>query len=390
MSAFSRRWLFSDVGLLVMGLIAVVVVAILLPNGKTTTRRRSTNVQSHYQSGTLALRLWLEEMGYRTKVLSTNRVDPGGCDVIFVLDPDYPYEVEDARTVSEWVAEGHTLIVAGGSGAATNSLLTPYGVSVDNWQRDVSKLLHTSPTLSNPPFYYADAGGSSFTINTPRTDVAMHLVSEAGEPVLASFPYGSGLVWLMGTEYPFTNQGIQFEYNARLILNLLAHVDYGATIGFEEALRLPGEQSQQPSGLTDWFITSHAGQSILAAVGLVMVFLLMRGRRFGQPVPLTQEHLRREPVEFIVAMAHLMRRSGHRAEALRYYRSEVQRVLAHRYGVDPHLPADELVRVVALHDPTVDTAALANLLQQLSRKSVNEQELVRLALEVYDWIGDRD
>jgi hypothetical protein len=111
---------------------------------------------------------------------------------------------------------------------------------------------------------------------------------------------------------------------------------------------------------------------------------------FGQPVPLIQEQLRREPVEFIVAMANLMRRSGHRAEALRYYRAELQRVLAHRYALDPHTPANELARVVAMRDPTIDTAALTSLLQGLSRQSVSEQELVRLVLEVHEWIGDRN
>jgi hypothetical protein len=386
MSATSRRRHFSDTGLLVLGLIAVVATAIVLPHDHTTTRRQTTSVQSDQRDGAMALRLWLEDIGYRTEIITASQADLDGFDVIFVLEPDHPYAPADAEAVSKWVAGGHTLVAAG-TGPATSSLLTPYDVSLIGWYYEGS-LSQTSPALSSPHFGAVEAGNSIATITTSRTDVAIHLVSESGEPVMASIFHGRGIVWVVGTAYPFTNEGLHTESNAGLILNLLAHVQDGATIGFDETLRMSAQQ--QPSGLTDWLVTSRAGSSILAAAGLIMVFLLLHGRRFGRPVPLTQEQLRREPVEFIVAMAHLMRRSGHRGEALRHYRLELQRVLAQRYGVDPYASADELVGVVALHDPTLDPAALARLLQQLSRRSVSEQELVRLALAVHEWIGERD
>jgi hypothetical protein len=403
MSAAIRRWHFSDTGLLVALLIAVVVTAVLLPQPSSTptARRTSASVQSKTSSGAMTLRLWLEQMGYQTKVLTASRVNPAGCDVLFVLEPYYPYTAEDAQLVAQWVADGHTLIVANGAHSLTtppdappaaNSLLTPYGMTLTNWPPDSPPLIQTGPALSNPPFDIIKTSGTISAVATSRTDAAVHLVSSSGKPVVMSIFHGSGTVWVMGTVYPFTNEGLTAESDARFILNLLAPVPDGATIGFEEGLRLPATGQQTPSssgGLIEWVLTSRAGRSILAALALVMVFLLLRGRRFGQPIPLAQEHLRREPVEFIAAMANLMRRSGQRTEALRHYRAELQRVLAHRYAVDPHTPAAELVRVVAQTDPTIDTAALAKLLQDLSRPSVSEQDLVRLALEVHTWIGDR-
>jgi hypothetical protein len=391
MSAVIRRWHFSDTGLLVVFLIAIVVTAVLLPQPSSTptARRTSASVQSKYSGGASTLRQWLEQMGYQTKVLSTDRVNPAGCDVLFVLEPVYPYTTEDAQAVAQWVADGHTLIV-GVSDIAANSLLGPYNVSLIGW-RYTGVLTPTGPALSDPPFSAVEAGGQIGIITTSRTDAAVQLVSASGDPVVVSLFHGRGIVWVVGTVYPFTNAGLNTESNARFILNLLAPVPDGATIGFEEALRSPSaaQQAQSSGGLIEWVVTSRAGRSILAALALVMVYLLLRGRRFGQPIPLAQEHLRREPVEFIAAMANLMRRSGQRTEALRYYRAELQRVLAHRYAVDPHTPASDLVRIVAHNDPAIDTAALASLLQDLSRPSVSEQELVRLALEVHTWIGDR-
>jgi hypothetical protein len=186
--------------------------------------------------------------------------------------------------LAELGRRGHTLIAAG-TGSAINSLITHYGVSLTSWHY-TSSLSQTTPALSNPPFATIEPSSAIATITISRPDVAVHLVSESGEPVLVSVLYGGGVVWVLGTVYPFTNQGLHTESNARLILNLLAHVPAGAVIGFEEALRTPSEPQaqQQPGGLTAWLVNSRAGWSILAAVGLVMAFLLLRGRRFGQPV----------------------------------------------------------------------------------------------------------
>ena len=57
-------------------------------------------------------------------------------------------------------------------------------------------------------------------------------------------------------------------------------------------------------------LTTPPGLGLVLAFGLTFVFLALRGRRFGRIVPLPDETLRREPVEYIQAMANLYRRSG--------------------------------------------------------------------------------
>ena len=104
-----------------------------------------------------------------------------------------------------------------------------------------------------------------------------------------------------------------------------------------------------------------------------MIFLALQGRRFGRAVPLPSDRLRREPVEYIQAMANLFRRSGQRAAILKHYRDQLRRRLTERYALDPHLDDIELVKTIVFRDPTVDEAALRGLLRRLSSKQINEQ-----------------
>jgi hypothetical protein len=106
-------------------------------------------------------------------------------------------------------------------------------------------------------------------------------------------------------------------------------------------------------------------------------------------VPVVQDQFRREPVEYILAMANLNRRSGQRAAMLNHYRVELRRTFVRRYALDPNVSDSELVRIVTTNAPATDGAALAQLLQQLAQKTVSEQDLVRLAMQVDEWIGDR-
>jgi hypothetical protein len=116
-----------------------------------------------------------------------------------------------------------------------------------------------------------------------------------------------------------------------------------------------------------------------------MTFLLLRGRRFGKPFPLREDTLLREPVEYIKAIANLLRRSGQRVETLAHYRQQFRRHLGKRYAIDPTLSDNELVQRIAARDSSVDTDALRDLLHRLSQKKVSEQDLIALVAEMDTW-----
>jgi len=85
-------------------------------------------------------------------------------------------------------------------------------------------------------------------------------------------------------------------------------------------------------------------------------------------------------------MATLFRRSGQRSEILRHYNDQLRRRLSERYAVEPKLDTIEFVKTVVYHDPALDEAVLRDLMKRLSQKKVSEQELVKTASDVDEFL----
>lgn len=373
------RFKITDARLLLVGLISVVVFSIFTALSGSDTNIPPSSVRSDGKEGAMALRRWLEASGYEVREMVSSAIQPGDLDVIFVLNPSFYYTMEEAQDVYEWVRDGHTLIVAGNV-YTVNSVLRPFNVSLFYLASDGGEQSLTSPTLTTPPFERLKLD-VVYGIQSTRDDMVVHLIMN-NTPVVASIQAGRGTVWIAGTVRPFTNVGLQDAASPRLIMNMLAGVPPGARIGFDEAQHGLDQTSET---LSDWMFSSPAGWGILSALALTMTFLLLRGRRFGHTIPLREERLRREPVEYIQAMAHLLRRSGQRAETLGHYRARFLRELSRRYALDPGLDDAAIVRLVAARDASVDVDALRDLLAQLARPQVSEQDLVHIAMQVNDW-----
>jgi hypothetical protein len=241
-------------------------------------------------------------------------------------------------------------------------------------------MCRVGPTLTVPPVDKVRAD-PLYTVETKRADLVVHLAAQH-KPVLVSFGEGQGTVLIAGAFRPFTNRGLSDPGSARLVLNLLSRVRQGALIGFDEARHGFGEVQS----LFGWLVGTAPGWGIILALALTMTYLAFRGRRFGRAVPLPSDRLRREPVEYIQAMANLFRRSGQRAEILKHYRGQLRRSLSERYALDPTLDDIEMVKTIVFRDPAVDEAALRGLLRRLASKQISEQVLVCAALEVDDWL----
>lgn len=372
----------TEYHVLILALVGILVFAILKASSASDSSDRPFSIRRSTPDGALALRLWLEKSGYQVKALSSNLLQLDEIDVLFLLEPYDDYTPAEAEAVYNWVTQGHTLIVADPWSRA-NSLLASFDVKLGRLIGPWGEASLASPTLTDPPFdgLYLDTVAE---IETARRDLVFHLLVQ-DRPVLASFSEGQGTVWVMGCAYPFSNQGLQHESNARLIMNLLSDVPPPSTIGFDESMR-----AVEPSSptLNDWVVSTPAGQSIILFAVLMMSYLLLRGRRFGRPQPVNIERLRREPTEYIQAVATLFRRSGQREEVLRHYRSELVRQLARRYAFDPRLNDDEVIRSLAVRDPAFDAQALAELLHDLSAHHVSEHKLVEITTGVDTWMAE--
>jgi hypothetical protein len=370
------RWLNTDARLLLGSLVAITLLGILTVALRPAPSAPPLSVRSDEAEGAMALWQWLEESGYRVREAVAFPDDLEDLDALFILAPVLPFEDGERRAIYNWLRQGNTLIVAGDP-LIVNTLLTEDFNLRPSFPDYVGSIIPTAPTLRTPPFDPLPPQGV-FIIETTRDDTVIHLTGN-GLPVLASYSESQGTFWASGMIIPFTNRGLRDPSHASLIVNLLATLPPRAVIGFDEAHHGLGRSSQT---VFSWLVTSSPGWGVLSGFVLTFVFLTMRGRRFGKAVPLPDERLRREPVEYIQAMANLFRRSGQRGEMLKHYRQQFQRKLSERYGVDTTLADTELVKIIVYHDSSVDEKRLRDLLTRLSQKNVNEAELLSVVRDI--------
>jgi hypothetical protein len=370
----------SNLRLFAIAIAGLTVLAVLTVLVKPAPPMPPLTVRSAEPDGAMALSLWLEGSGYEVRQVLSDPVRLDEIDVLFVLDPFLPYSEQDVNRIHDWVARGNRLIVAGDP-YNLRDLLEPFGVGMTYLTDSEALVSSAAPTLLSPPVDTARVE-AIYGIESARDDLLIHLSSD-GEPVLVSFTEGEGTVWVSGALRPFTNRGLHDPMSARIVVNLLRGAHYGAAVGFDEARH---GFSETPRSLYEWLLSSPPGWGILSSLGLVVAFIALRGRRFGRTVPIPQARLRREPVEYIQAMANLFRRSGQRSEILKHYSGQLRRRLSERYALEPRLDNVELVRTLVFRDPTIDEAALRGLLDRLSKPQVSEQELITIVGDVDDWL----
>ncbi len=369
----------TDNRLIAVAGIGIVLVAVLTLLFSSPPPAPPLSVRNIDSEGTMALSLWLEQSGFKVRQILSNPIKFGEVDALFVLNPLYPYTDAEALRIRDWVEQGNTLIVSGNNPFVLNDLLNVFDLSLRYSPSSVHTLSPALPTLDTPPVTALQID-ASYVIDTPRDDIVTHILS-GEDRVLVSFQQGGGTVWVSAMTQPFTNLGLQDEQNARLVLNFVANLPENAVVGFDEARHGFQETS---SSLSGWLISTSAGWGILVALVLTLIYLALRGRRFGVSVPIPEERLRREPVEYIQAMANLFRRSGQRDAILNHYRAHLWRRLSERYAVEAHLSDDELVKTLTYRDSELDPAFLRSLLGRLARKQVSEQELLDTVRDVDD------
>lgn len=356
----------------------VIALAVLSPAG---AEGPALSVRSDSPVGAMLLARWLEASGYRVRQVLSNPINPDDVNVLFVLNPLLPYSAGEAARVRDWVSDGGVLVVAG-QPFITNSLLEIFGVQLGVISASDEALKPAAPTLLNPPFSPLAAGADYRLHASERPDMVVHFsVNDA--PIIGSFNQGRGRVWVLGALTPFTNRGLREAGSAELVQNLLAGVSPDAVIGFDEARHGFGGDSGSFLG---WLIGTAPGWGLLVGVGVTLLYLTLRGRRFGQPVPLPDNLLRREPVEYIQAMANLTRRAGHRAETLKHYRAQFRRKICERYGLDPRASDNDLLKAVVFYDAAIDEAELRDLLAKLSAQNPTEAQLVETAAAADAWM----
>jgi hypothetical protein len=341
---------------------------------------------SSARDGTLAFKLWLDDLGYRVLEESPAYYQPpANSDLILILAPLTELTDNDLESLRAWVDQGGTLVLAGDSLPARSGFRS-FVFFVRLLPTTSQPLPAETPLLSSPAQTDRAPVKADFTFNSNRTDFVTLLAVDA-QPVMVAFEWGRGRVILSTTAYPFSNEGMKEKGNPALALNLVSAAARRGSIWFDEWHH--GIQGNGIVGLDQWLRHTPAGHALLFVTLAVFLALLLQGRNFGRPVPLPNETRRRGPLEHVTAVANLNRKAGHRAAVLQQYHQQLKRHLGKRYRMDPALADAEYVEQLGAYNPALDRAQLLDLLSRLAQKNVGEAELVRLAGEASKWMKDR-
>jgi hypothetical protein len=164
------------------------------------------------------------------------------------------------------------------------------------------------------------------------------LVGDGENALLVARKVGASTVLLSSAPDMLANGGLLAGQNDRLVLNLLAGLKAGQVVGFDEYHHGARTDTSTP-GLV---LGTWPGRALLLAGLTIFLYIAMRGRRFGRPLPV-EERPARSSLDYIRSFAALLRRS--RAQRLvgerlaRSYRRRFARAL----GLTGAPNANELV-----------------------------------------------
>jgi hypothetical protein len=350
-------------------------------------------------NGTLALVLWLEQLGYRIDRPSSDGAAP--TDTVryyFVLRPVQRVSDDDARSIVEWVRRGGTLVYA--PSLVTEGGVTPFAAG-DGLDRRLD--LIPAPlsfgedrrTLAPSFPFFSAPTAPTFSV-TPN--VALHPtaadwlplieVDQSGrrQVLVARRRYGAGQAIAIGSDDFLANAHLGDAENSALVLNVLARGAEPRVAMFDEFHH--GEEL--PPDLIVAARASPWGWTFTYVAVLCFGFAVWSGRRFGPPI-VRERVLGRSSGDYVSAFAGLLQRGSVRSQANAWAQTHlnrlVRRTLARSQGVRPDLPAMDLAQLVASRRP-VDPARLSEQLERLGGPPLKDTELLEVVRSLESTLGD--
>jgi len=380
--------LSRDAWLLIsLSLVLILLTVLAVVSQTQELKQPPLAAGSNQPDGARALRLWLEELGYRVVAEPQRQFQvPEKATVALMLQPTIVASEQELDQIEEWVSQGGILILAGISPAAL-FVAQHFDLTLAIHPGLTEDLIAQSPLMISPPQQDAARGNFQTGWQSQDNDYFV-LLAEKGSAVIVSTEVGEGLLIISSSAFPFSNEGLKEKGNSQLALNTISAGGPPNLVWFDEWHH--GLKAGQPliAGPLDWLRRTPAGRALVYSMLVILGALALSGRSFGRPLTLTERRNRRPPIEYITAVANLSRRAGHRQTVLADYHYRLKRGLGRRYRLDPSLPDDEFVRRLAELDTAVDSSELAGLLARLSVSQLNEAQLIQLAKEASEWIKE--
>jgi hypothetical protein len=376
-----RRSAVTPLAILVA--VLAVLTAVIATAGSGQSSQTDPSSTANGKAGTLALYEWLSGLGYATHRIDS-AWDLSGTDVLISAQPleVNPWSTGDARAADAFLAAGGTVIVALGDPTAAGALLDAHGVEVAPVaaaSASPSQPFPGSGGVSHVPLAPPNSSGESWAFSG-ETDL-VPILDAAGLPVAAEMRVGAGRLWLLGSGYPLSNDGLRRADAAAFLLAALQGVR-GNRVAFDEVHHLP------PAGSGDYGLSAVVVGPLLAAVLLavlvIVVFLLLSGRRLGRPRPRIDPARVPSVLQHIEAVTNLLAHSRQRGGIASRYAEELKLRVGRAAGVDHRL--EDPAFIAGLRgfgeEPVRALATVLADARRLAGLEPGEAELLRLARAV--------
>lgn len=376
--------------LILVGLFLLLTLFVLFkPNdGQDTSQPRSPTTYSTGPEGTAALLRWLQALGFDAQRLEYRTFTLSERDAtLFVFDPSEPFNRTESAEVVRWVESGGTLVVVSSQPGLFNgaaALLRELGVetrAVSGDETLIERTTSAQPIFDRPPLGEIEVQASR-ALHVEHQDYAQ-LVGTNENPLLIGMKREAGYIYVATTIYPFTNEGLRNTANAALALNLIQRIPSQGRILFDEY----HHGYFDPPSLRSIILAQPWGWGLIFGLGMIAIYLLLTGRRFGKPVPLREEVALRTSSEYVESMADLFQRGGKRDYIGLHYHTALKRRLARPFGINPRLEDDQFLRELSRYR-TIDESQLALILASLRRRGLGEEQLIQ-TLSAADSITER-
>ncbi len=302
-------------------------------------------------------------------------------DALFLQDLNKaPLETEIEK-IQDFVRDGGTLIVSGGSHQAMEGLVAAYGLRL----RRLEKRLRFVQRISDEPFlplHPVDEihARTYIVIETFERDVAV-LYGRENNAVVVTLRDGEGRVFFTTSAYLFSEDGLRHSSNATFLYNLMSTLSRNARIGLAEGKYITHESKPSNSFVALVFKTPGGLAAVYVCL-ILFVFLTLRGRRFGKPLDV-RENNRRLSSEYVYAMTTLYQKANTRMDILRHIRDRFRADLGIRWRVNPNLDTATFLEELTQRGAVDEEGELTNLIRDLERSgNISESQLLEMAKRV--------
>ena len=339
--------------------LAVVVAGLVFLTPNRPSRSPDHRSDSDAFDGTSALYSYASALGHPTSAI-TGSFNLPGRGLLFVFTPDTSFTDDQLSQVDSWVSSGGVLVYADTQGDSRLDALLNVGRGPLLETRQGGSATDAAPlhlVIATPVLPGVSAvTGSDVSIDgvdpppslapAPTQAVLLREESSPGGAAAVMERRRDGTVVVLSDPQVLANGNLGQADNGRLAADLISLAPAGAPVLFDEYHHGAGGTS--PS-VTDW-ITTPWGAVLGAALLIVYVGLLLRGRSFGPTVSLAKAR-DRSSAEYAKAVGILLRRARARATTLAMLDDATRRSLAARVGLSHGTPPDQLARVLEQRAP---------------------------------------